>query len=99
MATGVDGGSALVPEVVWLSSASMRVVGGFIMSMSIPGIDICAFGFMPCMFGMGCFVWAQVESVTDKTSGSRIVAGLWSMEFLLLKTALWAAARKTLRDA
>ena len=29
MATGVEAGSMLVPEVVWASSASMRVVGGF----------------------------------------------------------------------
>src|SRR6266852_5725970 len=33
METGVEGGSTLVPELVWLSSASMRVVAGFIMFM------------------------------------------------------------------
>jgi hypothetical protein len=31
----VDAGSMLVPEFVWLSSVSMRVVAGFIMSILI----------------------------------------------------------------
>src|SRR5216684_2761089 len=35
MDVGVEAGSMLVPELVWLSSVSMRVVGGFIMCMSM----------------------------------------------------------------
>ncbi len=53
MATGVDAGSMLVPELVWLSSTSMRVVGGFVMFIG----DVGAFGgagaFIPGMSGMG----------------------------------------------
>ena len=55
MEAGVDGGSMLVPEVVWLSSASMRLVAGFIMFMPlmfIPG-SICMFVEGVCSFDAG----------------------------------------------
>jgi hypothetical protein len=62
---GVDAGSMLVPEFVWLSSASMRVVAGFIMSMfmligaagAFCGFGICVEGMsIPGISGMGCLV-------------------------------------------
>jgi hypothetical protein len=65
MEVGVDAGSMLVPELVWLSSVSMRLVGGFIMFMSFGvmlievagvfcGMGICDDGIsVPGISGMG----------------------------------------------
>src|SRR5271168_1579139 len=63
--TGVDAGSTLVPEVMWASSASMRVVGGFIMFIGAAevfcGIGICI--SMPGVSGVDvCMVCALVMS-------------------------------------
>jgi hypothetical protein len=89
MDVGVDAGSMLVPELVWASSVSMRVVGGFIMFMSVLigvagafcGMGICGEGmFMPGMSGTGgCVVCARRGSAASKTSGSNLVACLWGM--------------------
>ena len=89
---GVDAGSMLVPELVWLSSVSMRVVGGFIMSMFMEvmfigaagvfcAVGICMEGMsIPGMSGMGgCLVCAWKGSAANKTSGSNVVACLWGM--------------------
>ncbi len=89
METGVDGGSMLVPEVMWASSASMRLVAGFIVFMSMLA------GFAPVVGGMGicmgrvsmpgisCIggsvIWAWVESVANKTSANSVAASVWRM--------------------
>src|SRR6266851_6108463 len=89
METGVEGGSTLVPELVWLSSASMRVVAGFIMfmfmSIGVAGA-FCGMGIcmdcvsIPGMSGMGdCLVCAWMEGTANRTSGSNVVASLWDM--------------------
>ncbi len=80
METGVDGGSMLVPELVWRSSASMRVVGGVIMFIEVAGafcgIDICG----ECMSipgmsgGGGCLVCALVGTVANRTSENEVAA-------------------------
>src|SRR6266481_6709085 len=103
METGVDAGSTLVPELVWLSSASMRVVGGFIISMFIfigavglfCGAGICMDCIsMPGMSGMGVsLVCAWMEGAVNRTSGSNVVASLWGMGFLLLKIA-WVGGQR-----
>src|ERR1700746_1351446 len=87
MDVGVDAGSMLVPELVWASSVSMRVVGDFIIFMSVLigvagaacGMGICGEGMsMPGMGGMGgCLVCARRGSAASKTSGSNVVACLW----------------------
>src|ERR1700728_578992 len=83
METGVEGGSMLVPEVVWLSSASIRLTAGFIMSMG-GGADI----FIPGMFCMsnmgGCFVWAKVAVEKAKTATNSAVESGERMDFLCL---------------
>src|SRR6266566_4787653 len=89
METGVEGGSMLVPEVMWASSASMRLVGGFIMFISvfICGAEVfCCIGIcmdcisIPGMLGMGgCLVCAWMGSAANRTSGSNVVASLWDM--------------------
>src|SRR5258708_38560509 len=92
MGTGVDVGSMLVPELVWLSSVSMRVVGGFIMFMSIGVLLIgvagafCGMGICmdcistPGMSGMeGCLICARTGIAANRTSGSNGVASLWDM--------------------
>src|SRR5258705_10564994 len=89
METGVEGGSMLVPELVWLSSASMRLVGGFIMFMSMfigaAGVFCCAGICMDCismpgMSGMrDCLTCAWMEGAVNRTSGSNVVASLWDM--------------------
>src|SRR5580704_7549123 len=57
MATGVDAGSMLVPELVWASSASMRVAGGSYMSM-LMSIWVDLDFSMPGMSGIGlCCAW------------------------------------------
>src|SRR5271155_941042 len=57
MGTGVEAGSMLVPEEVWASSASIRVVGGLDMSM-LMSISL-GLGFsIPGMSGIGlCCAW------------------------------------------
>lgn len=79
----------LVPEVVWLSSISMRVVGGFIMSMGAGvaeegcgmGIGIC----MDCMSNANtpgtvrCCVCAWLGSVAKRTNGNMVAASLGGM--------------------
>jgi hypothetical protein len=62
-------------------------------------MDICALASIPGMFGMGCFVCAQVESVADKTSGSKIGADLRSNGIPSLEDCVVGRQRKTLRDA
>src|SRR5579862_3099326 len=85
MGAGVDGGSELVPEVVWASMVSMSVVGGLLMSMLIPGMSI----FVAGISGAGaCFVCACVERAASMASGSEIAASLCMGIFLLWKTAL-----------
>jgi hypothetical protein len=77
----------LVPEVVWLSSASMRLGGGFILSIlfDVAGV-LCGMGLcgecvsIPGMSGMGgSLVCAWRKSAVDRRSGSKMAAGLWSM--------------------
>lgn len=78
IATGVDAGSMLVPELVWLSSDSMRVVGGFIMSIDVAGvpggIGVCEEGwFIPGMSGMGDGLsCARMNGVAKNASESRV---------------------------
>jgi hypothetical protein len=76
METGVDGGSALVPEVVWLSSDSMRVVGGFIMLG-------CMFMVMPGASGIsgmeGCGFWAMRYRGDERTSERKIAGRMRGM--------------------
>jgi hypothetical protein len=83
METGVEGGSMLVPEVVCLSSASIRVVAGFIMSM-MGGAGV----FTPGMFCMsemaGCFVWAKAAAAKAKTAANSAVESGERMDFLCL---------------
>src|SRR5258707_10248159 len=93
METCVEGGSTLVPELVWLSSASMRVVAGFIMFMfmfmsmfigvagAFCGMGICMdCKSIPGMSGMGdCLVCAWMEGATNRTSGSNVVSSLWDI--------------------
>ena len=89
METGVDAGSMLVPELVWLSSVSIRVVGGLIMFMPMLmgvagvfcGVGICVEDIsIPGMSGMGgCWVCARRGSAVSKTSGSNVVACQWDM--------------------
>src|ERR1700745_1883809 len=79
MEVGVDAGSMLVPELVWASSVSIRVVGDFIIFISMLigvaglfcGAGICGEGIsISGMSGMGgCLVWAWRGSATSKTSG------------------------------
>ena len=89
MDVGVDAGSMLVPELVWLSSVSMRVVGGFIMFMlrvhRVAGCSaarVFAWRACPCR---ACRAWAAVwsahggEAQLIETSGSNVVACLWGM--------------------
>jgi hypothetical protein len=110
---GVDAGSMLVPELVWLSSVSMRVVGGFIMFMFIGillagaagvfcGLGIC----MDCisMPGMsdigGCLVCAWMEGAANRTSGSNVVASLRGMGIPSLEDCVSAdSVRTTLQGA
>jgi hypothetical protein len=62
METGVDAGSMVVPDVVWLSSDSMRLVGGVILPISIGVAGFIGVAGVLCgmgMLGMGdCVVCA-----------------------------------------
>src|ERR1700722_6824209 len=82
IALGVEGGSMLVPELVWLSSASTRLVGGFIMSIPF-GAAGAVWGMDSCMEGMsdaeGCWVCASVKVAENRTNGSRVAASIWGM--------------------
>src|ERR1700741_3413279 len=77
----VDAGSMLVPELVWASSVSMRVVGDFIIFMSgLIGVAGGGCGMGICGEGMsmqgrgGCLFCAVRGSAASKTSGSNVVA-------------------------
>ena len=63
-------------------------------------MDICALASIPDMFGIGCLVCAQVESVVDKTSGSKVFAdlrsnGIPSLEDCVVADSEKNAARRT----
>jgi hypothetical protein len=80
MGTGAEGGSALVPEVVWASSASMRLVGCVIIFMDI---DVCMeLMSMPGMGGVEACCWAARVSGTNTTSESRAPEWLLNMRDL-----------------
>jgi hypothetical protein len=87
METGVEGGSSLVPEVVWVSSAWMRVLDGFIMLPIGMFIGVCLsldscmeLMSMPGMFGVeGCCCWAARVSGANTTSESRVQGPLLNM--------------------
>jgi hypothetical protein len=97
METGVDGGSALVPEVVWLSSDSMRVVGGFIMLGCIMLLGM--FMVMPGASGMfGCGFWAMRDRGDDRTSERKIAGRMRGMTVFLLR-ARWRLMARGCADA
>ncbi|MEO9072353.1 MAG: hypothetical protein ABI286_05320 [Edaphobacter sp.] len=63
------------------------------------GMDIWVLVLIPGMAGMGRFVWAQVESVTDRTSGRTVVVDLRSMGFFLLKRSVIGRQRENTLQA
>jgi hypothetical protein len=72
METGVEGGSALVPEVVWASSASMRLAGGFIMSIELPIVMFVSilFGGAPVVCGVGfCVAGISMPGISGMFDG------------------------------
>ena len=80
----------LVPEVVWLSSASMRVVGGFIVFMSmlvgfagvLGGIGICmGCVSIPGMSGIGRLSCLRIgwKTVANRATANRGAASVRGM--------------------